>query len=51
MVQQMKEKEAAHKQNMEQFQAKIKAEQAAQVQDLKRQMDNDRAEVKFKRNF
>ena len=41
----MKEMEAAHKSNMAQFQAKIKAEQEAQIQDLKRQMENDRKEV------
>ena len=39
--------EAAHKANLARFQSKAKAEQKAQIQDLKRQMDNDMKEVFF----
>ena len=37
--------EAAHKDRMEQFKAKVKQEQEAQIQTLKAQMDNERKEV------
>ena len=44
---QREEMEAAHKANLARFQSKAKAEQKAQIQDLKRQMDNDMKEVFF----
>ena len=41
----MKDLEAAHKESMNQFKNKIGAEQKAQVEDLRRQMENDKEEV------
>lgn len=46
----MKEMEEAHKANLAQFQAKAKAEQKAQIADLKRQMENDKREVTWSLN-
>ena len=43
--QKMKDLEAAHKESMNQFKNKIVAEQQAQVDDLRRQMENDKEEV------
>ena len=43
--QKMKDLEAAHKESMNQFKNKIGAEQKAQVEDLRRQMENDKEEV------
>ena len=37
--------EVAHKERMEQFKAKVKQEQEAQIQNLRAQMDNERKEV------
>jgi hypothetical protein len=42
----MKDMEKAHIESMEQFQAKVKAEQKAQVDALMRKMENDRQEVR-----
>ncbi len=44
--QQMRDLEKAHKESMEQFQAKVKAEQKAQVEELTKKMENDRQEVR-----
>jgi hypothetical protein len=46
----MKEMEEAHKANLAQFQAKARAEQKAEIADLKRQMENDRREVTWSLN-
>ena len=42
--------EEAHKANLAQFQATAKAEQKAQIADLKRQMENDKREVTWSLN-
>jgi hypothetical protein len=47
---QMQEMEEAHKANLAQFQAKARAEQKAEIADLKRQMENDRREVTWSLN-
>ena len=41
----MKDMKAAHKESMDQFKNKVEAEQKAQIDDLRRQMDNDKEEV------
>ena len=36
---------AAHQESLDQFKNKVEAEQKAQIDDLRRQMDNDKEEV------
>ncbi len=44
----MRDLEKAHRESMKQFQAKVMAEQKAQVEELTKKMENDRQEVSRK---